>query len=167
MTRLEAGALRPKREPADLGEVVGSTLARAAKVLAGHRVEVELAPDLPLLPLDEVLFEQALFNVLDNAAKYAPPGTQVTLRAWSDPAQQEVRLQVLDEGPGIAPAALASVFEKFYRAPQIDRRKAGHRAGAGDRARLRRPRWADGSRRRTAPTRRARRSPSSCKAAAP
>jgi len=125
MTRLEAGALRPKCDPADLGEVVGSTLARAAKVLAGHRVEVELAPDLPLLPLDEVLFEQALFNVLDNAAKYAPPGTQVTLRAWSDPAQHEVRLQVLDEGPGIAPAALSSVFEKFYRAPQIDRRKAG------------------------------------------
>ncbi len=125
MTRLEAGALRPKREPTDLGEVVGSTLARAAKVLAGHSVAVELAPDLPLLPLDEVLFEQALFNVLDNAAKYAPAGTQVTLRAWADAAQQEVRLQVLDEGRGIAADALPSIFEKFYRAPEVDRRRAG------------------------------------------
>ena len=125
MTRLEAGALTPQREPADLGEVVGSALARAGKVLAAHRVVVELPPNLPLLPLDVVLFEQALFNVLDNAAKYAPAGTQVTLRAWDDAGRREVRLQVIDEGPGIAPEALPHVFDKFYRAAAADRRRAG------------------------------------------
>ncbi len=125
MTRLEAGALRLQREPADLGEVVGSALARAAKVLAAHRVSVTLAQDLPLVALDVVLFEQALFNVLDNAARHAPPGTEVSLRGWADPARQEVRLAVSDQGPGIPPDALPHVFEKFYRAPETDRRPAG------------------------------------------
>jgi two-component system, OmpR family, sensor histidine kinase KdpD len=125
MTRLEAGALRPKREPADLGEIVGSALARAGKVLAAHRVEVDIAPDLPLPELDVVLFEQALFNVLDNAAKYAPRGSLVTLRAWSEPAAGEVRLQVIDEGPGVPEAALPHLFDKFYRVQATDRQRAG------------------------------------------
>ena len=125
MTRLESGSLRPKQEPADLGEAVGAALARMEKVLAGHRIDVDIAPDLPLVALDVVLFEQALTNVLDNAAKYASPGTPVVLRAWADPATREVRLQVIDEGPGIAPAALAYLFEKFYRAAETDRRPAG------------------------------------------
>ncbi len=125
MTRLEAGALSPKREAADLGEVVGSALARAGKVLAAHRLEVDIAAGLPLLDLDVVLFEQALFNVLDNAAKYAPAGSLVTVRAWVETASREVRLQVLDEGPGIPSAALARIFEKFYRVHAGDRQRAG------------------------------------------
>jgi two-component system sensor histidine kinase KdpD len=125
MTRLEAGALTPKQEAADLGEVVGSALARAAKVLGAHRVEVELPPDLPLVAVDVVLLEQALFNVLDNAAKYTPPGSQVLLRAWYDEPAAQVRLQVLDEGPGIPLDALGKVFEKFYRVPEGDRKPAG------------------------------------------
>jgi len=125
MTRLEAGALAPKREPADLGELVGSALARAGKVLAGHRVEVDIAPDLPLPDLDVVLFEQSLFNVLDNAAKYAPRGTLITLRAWHEPEAGEVRLQVIDEGPGVPDAALPHLFEKFYRVLATDRQLAG------------------------------------------
>ena len=125
MTRLEAGALTPQREATDLGEVVGSALARAGKVLDSHRIVMDIAPNLPLVHLDVVLFEQALFNVLDNAAKYAPVGTQVTLRAWKDTARREVRLQVLDEGPGIPAEALPHVFEKFYRAAAADRRRAG------------------------------------------
>ena len=123
MTRLEAGALAPRCEPADLGEVVGSALARAGKVLAAHRVEVDIAAGLPLLDLDVVLFEQALFNVLDNAAKYAPPGTLITLRGWAQSG--EVRLQVMDEGPGIPDSALPHLFEKFYRVHAADRQRAG------------------------------------------
>ncbi|MBN9511207.1 MAG: sensor histidine kinase KdpD [Alphaproteobacteria bacterium] len=123
MTRLEAKALRPKQEPADLGEVAGSALARAGKILARHRVEVEIEPGLPLVPLDVALFEQALFNVLDNAAKYAPAGGTVRLRAWAEAG--EVRLAVSDEGPGIAPSALAHVFDKFYRAADGDGRPPG------------------------------------------
>ncbi|MGC2203838.1 MAG: sensor histidine kinase KdpD, partial [Stellaceae bacterium] len=70
MTRLESGAIELKLELIDVAEIVGSALQRAGNVLAGHRVEVDIAPDLPMLRLDAVLFEQVLFNLLDNAAKY-------------------------------------------------------------------------------------------------
>jgi len=128
MTRLESGAIELNRQPADLGEVVGSALARAGKVLANHRVRLEIAPDLPMIPLDVVLFEQALFNLLDNAAKYTPAGSTVTLRAWHDASASgdgTVKLQVLDEGPGIPPDALERVFDKFYRVRSGDRQRAG------------------------------------------
>ena len=72
MTRLESGAVVPNTALHDLGEIVGSALRRASKILAGHRIELELAAGLPMLELDAVLFEQALFNLLDNAAKYSP-----------------------------------------------------------------------------------------------
>ena len=72
MTRLESGAITPRMDLVDLADIVGSALERARKVLAAHRVEVDLAADLPMLRLDPVLFEQVLFNLLDNAAKYAP-----------------------------------------------------------------------------------------------
>jgi two-component system sensor histidine kinase KdpD len=127
MTRLESGAIELRRELADLGEVVGSALARAGKVLDGHRVQIDLAPNLPLLDLDVVLFEQLLFNLLDNAGKYAPTGTVVTLRAWHDavPPPGSLSLQVIDEGPGIPPDALERIFDKFYRARGADRQRAG------------------------------------------
>ena len=74
MTRLESGAVVPNTALHDLGEIVGSALRRAGKILAQHHVEVELAAELPMLELDAVLFEQVLFNLLDNAAKYARRG---------------------------------------------------------------------------------------------
>ncbi len=133
MTRLESGALAPRLEAADLGEMVGAALARAGRVLADHRVEIDLAPDLPLLKIDPVLFEQVLFNLLDNAAKYAPEGSTVTLRAWHETGPgtagqgrgRLVRLQVIDEGPGLPEDALELVFDKFRRIPGGDRQRAG------------------------------------------
>ena len=74
MTKLESGAIAPNVALHDLGEIVGSALRRASRILSRHHVELELAPDLPMLELDAVLFEQVLFNLLDNAAKYAPAG---------------------------------------------------------------------------------------------
>jgi two-component system sensor histidine kinase KdpD len=124
MTRIESGAIELKREPADLGELVGSALTRAGKVLARHHVVTDIASDLPLVDLDVVLFEQVLFNLLDNAAKYAPAGSTVTLRAWTD-GPRVVKLQVLDEGPGLPPGTLDQVFDKFYRVQNGDRRGAG------------------------------------------
>jgi two-component system sensor histidine kinase KdpD len=123
MTRLEAGAVVPHLALHDPGEVVGAAVARAGKVLAGHRVEVDLAPDLPMLRLDPILLEQALFNVLDNAAKYAGPGTTIRIRGGLE--GRRVSIQVLDEGEGIAPGDLAHVFDKFYRARKADRVRAG------------------------------------------
>jgi two-component system sensor histidine kinase KdpD len=123
MTRLESGEVAPNAAPTDPGEVVGSALRRAAKILAGHRVEVAVAPDLPLLELDPVLLEQVLFNLLDNAAKYAPPGSTVTLRGWRDGGA--VRLQLLDEGEGVPADEVGRIFEKFHRARKGDRQRAG------------------------------------------
>jgi two-component system sensor histidine kinase KdpD len=127
MTRLESGAIELNVGVADLGEVVGSALARASKVLADHRVQLEIASELPLLHLDVVLFEQVLFNLLDNAGKYTPVGSTVTLRAMHEtaPAGEVVKLQVIDEGPGIPADALERIFDKFFRVHGTDRQRAG------------------------------------------
>jgi two-component system, OmpR family, sensor histidine kinase KdpD len=123
MTRIEAGPLPLRTSPVELSDVIGSALRRAGKVLAAHRTQVRLQPNLPMPDLDDVLFEQVLFNLLDNAAKYAPAGSLVTISAWQEGGQVCVR--VLDEGPGIPPADLEHVFDKFYRAGGADRRRAG------------------------------------------
>ncbi|MGE3935692.1 MAG: ATP-binding protein [Rhodospirillaceae bacterium] len=123
MTRLESGAIAPKAELIDLADIVGSALERAGKVLAQHRVTVDLAADLPMLRLDPVLFEQVLFNLLDNAAKYAPAGTEIAIDGRQD--GDTVRVRVRDEGDGIPPADLERIFDKFYRVQAADRRRAG------------------------------------------
>jgi two-component system sensor histidine kinase KdpD len=123
MTKLEAGAIVPNTAPHDLDEIVGSALRRGAKILTGHRVELELAAGLPMLELDAVLFEQVLFNILDNAAKYSPAGTTIRIRSWRDDGS--VCLQILDEGDGIPPADLERIFDKFYRARKGDQVRAG------------------------------------------
>ncbi len=123
MTRLESGALKARTSLNELSEVIGSALRRASKILLGHRVKVDLPPDLPMLALDMVLFEQVLFNLLDNAAKYAPVGSAITIDAESD--GDWVTLRVLDEGEGIPPGDLDRIFEKFYRSGGGDRRRAG------------------------------------------
>lgn len=123
MTRLESGAVRPNAGLHDLSDVVGAVLKRAKRILEGHTVEIDLAPDLPMLSLDPVLFEQVLFNLLDNAAKYAPPSTAVRLQSRQD--KDTVALQILDRGPGLAPEDLERVFDKFTRAEKGDRVRAG------------------------------------------
>src|SRR5262249_4492829 len=104
-------------------EIVGSALRRAGRILARHRVELELASELPMLDVDAVLFEQVLFNLLDNAAKYSPEGTIIRVRSWRDGGA--VCLQILDEGDGIPPADLEHIFDKFYRAEKGDQVRAG------------------------------------------
>jgi two-component system sensor histidine kinase KdpD len=123
MTKLESGAVAPNTALHDLGEVVGSALERARKILSQHRIEVDLAKDLPMVEIDPVLFEQALFNLLDNAAKYAPPDTTVRIQSWLD--RDSVGLMVLDEGDGIPPGDLEHIFDKFYRARKADHVRAG------------------------------------------
>ncbi|CAO4136459.1 ATP-binding protein [Methylorubrum extorquens] len=123
MTRLEAGAVAPNLAPQDVAETIDTALRRTQKILAGHRVAVEIAPDLPTLRLDPVLFEQVLVNLLDNAAKYAPEGSTVTLRARQD--GRTVRIEVLDEGFGLPEADVERVCDKFYRVRKSDRVRAG------------------------------------------
>jgi len=123
MTKLESGAIVPNTAPHDVGEIIGSALRRASKILVHHKISLELAADLPMLELDAVLFEQVLFNLLDNAAKYAPADTTISIRTLRD--RNSVSLQILDEGDGIPHAELESVFDKFYRAQKGDHVRPG------------------------------------------
>ena len=123
MTRLESGAIAPRLEPVDVGDLIGSALERAKKFLSGHKVDLDVVRPLPLLRLDPVLFEQVLFNLLDNASKYAPPGS--TVRVQAEHEDNVVSLQVIDEGSGIPPADLDRIFDKFYRIQAADRQRAG------------------------------------------
>jgi len=123
MTKLESGAIVPNLALHDLGEIVGAALRRAGKILARHGVEVAIAANLPMLEVDPVLFEQLLFNILDNAAKYAPAETTVRIQGWQDGSA--ACLQVLDEGSGIPPDELERIFDKFYRVQKGDQVRAG------------------------------------------
>jgi two-component system sensor histidine kinase KdpD len=123
MTKLESGAIAPNASLHDLSEIVGSTLRRASRILASHDIRVDLARDLPMVRVDAVLFEQVLFNLLDNAAKYAPEGSAITISSLLD--GNSIRLDILDEGDGIPATDIELIFDKFYRAQKGDRVRAG------------------------------------------
>ena len=123
MTRLESGAVTPQLDLIDLADVVGSALRRAAPLLTRHPVALEIEDGLPLLRLDPVLFEQVLFNLLDNAAKYSPMDAGITLRAARE--GDKVRIRILDRGEGLPESDLERVFDKFYRVQARDRQRAG------------------------------------------
>ncbi len=123
MTKLESGAVVPNTTRQDIGEIIGSALRRAGKILVNHKVSLDLAADLPMLELDAVLFEQVLFNLLDNAAKYAPAGTTISVRTVRD--RDSILLQIIDEGDGIPSAELESIFDKFYRVQKGDHVRPG------------------------------------------
>ncbi len=113
MARLESGAVQLNRQWQPLEEVVGSALAGCAPLLAGRRLQVKLADDLPLLHLDAVLVERVLVNLLENAAKYTPAGSpiEITGSLRSD----QVVLTVEDHGPGLPKGREEAIFQKFER----------------------------------------------------
>lgn len=123
MTRIESGAMQPNKSLHYLGDIVGSALKRAAKILKSHRIETDIATDLPMLKLDPVLFEQVLFNLLDNAAKYAPEGSLVQITAQIE--QEAVVLRISDEGAGIPVGDEQRIFDSFYRVRKVDQVRAG------------------------------------------
>lgn len=123
MTRIESGATEPNASLHYVGDILGSALRRAAKILAQHETEIDIPADLPMLKLDPVLFEQVLFNLLDNASKYAPSGSKIRIQGWVD--ADSVQVQILDEGPGIPQSDLARVFDTFYRVRKADHVLAG------------------------------------------
>ena len=123
MTRIGSGAMEPNYAYHYVGDIVGTALARAAKITAGRRPEVHIPADLPMLKIDPVLFEQVLFNLIDNAAKYAPADSTIDIRGWHDGGS--IALSVSDEGPGIPPDDLERVFDSFYRVRKKDQVRAG------------------------------------------
>ena len=118
ITGLHGRVLVPNIAKYDLAEIVHATLKSAAKLLIRHRIDIKISPDLPMLEVDAVLLEQALTNLLDNAAKYSPEGTTVCIQVIRD--QNAIFLLVMDEGKGIPGCDLEKVFERFYRSKSGD-----------------------------------------------
>ena len=113
MARLESGAVQLRREWQPLEEVLGSALSASASALGHRPVDVQLAPDLPLLHLDAAMFERVLVNLLENAAKYTQPSAEIRIGAVLN--GNKVRITIEDDGPGLPPGREEAVFEKFER----------------------------------------------------
>ena len=115
MTRLESGRIKLNLEWCDVNDLLNVAVNRVKGDLESHELILDLAPDLPLIRADFVLLEQALVNLLHNAAIHTPSGTRVRVTSQVD--GHEVLMIVADRGPGLPPADLGRVFDKFYRAP--------------------------------------------------
>ena len=114
MARLESGKVSLNREWQPLEEVVGSALQALKPVLAGrHPLKTQLPPGLPMVHIDAVLIERVLCNLLENAAKYTPEGTPITIGAAA--ASDQVAVWVDDAGPGLPKGREQTIFEKFER----------------------------------------------------
>ena len=113
MARLQSGNVTLHKEWQPLEEVAGTALQARASVLAAHHVTVQLPDDLPLLEFDAVLMERVLCNLLENAAKYTPAGSQITLTAQVQ--ADDMHIRICDDGPGLPPGKEKMVFEKFTR----------------------------------------------------
>ncbi|GAA4037595.1 sensor histidine kinase KdpD [Sphingomonas rosea] len=119
MVRVESGALDLRITAIDLTDAVASAAADLRTSLAAHPFRLQVPPDLVLVRADERLLHQCLVNLLENAAKFSPDGTPITVRGERGP--DGVRLQVLDEGPGLPPGAEERAFETFTRLEGTDR----------------------------------------------
>ena len=119
MTRLEAGMMTLALEACDVQDLVGVTLTQMANRLRHRQLVMDVPGALPPVKVDLVLTAQALVNLVDNAAKYSPADTPIVIRAYGDDDQQQVVIEISDEGTGIPPAELEHIFDKFYRVQQI------------------------------------------------
>jgi two-component system sensor histidine kinase KdpD len=115
ITRLEAGQVEPSFSECDVGEVVNFAVAGTERDLTRHKVSVEMAANLPMIRLDFIFLQEALMNLLSNAAHHTPAGTLVEVRVWT--SDSTLFLVVADHGPGLPPDSLSRIFDKFYRGP--------------------------------------------------
>lgn len=123
MARVEAGALRLKIEPVDLSDAVTGAAHDARRALEGHAVRLDVPPDLPLVRADPQLLHHCLLNLLDNAGRYGDPGSDIVIEGRH--RFGELRLSVLDQGPGLPPGRENEVFETFRRLEGSDRAVGG------------------------------------------
>ncbi len=115
MSRIESGRMALHLEWCDVHDLIDVSVKQVASELADHDLVLDLAPNLPLVRMDFALMEQVLVNLLHNAAMYTPPGVRVRVTASTE--DSELVLSVADRGPGLPPADMERVFQKFYRAP--------------------------------------------------
>jgi two-component system sensor histidine kinase KdpD len=123
MARVEAGALKLNIEPTDLSDAVTGAAHDARRALEGHAVRLDVPPDLPLVYTDPQLLHHCLLNLLDNAGRYGDPGTEIVIEGRH--RFGELRLAVMDHGPGLPPGKETEVFETFRRLEGSDRAVGG------------------------------------------
>jgi two-component system sensor histidine kinase KdpD len=123
MARVEAGALRLNIEPTDLADALGAAFYDVRRALAGHAIVQHLAPNVPLVRVDPRLLHHILINLLDNAGRYADPGSPITIAAARD--AEALVLSIADEGPGIPSGRERDIFETFHRIEGSDRTAGG------------------------------------------
>ena len=127
LSRMESGTLRPERGWYDIAALVDDVIGRLRALAMGHQVHVAVGEDLPPVPLDYVEIDQVLSNLLENALRHTPPGTQVWIQAARE--GDSLAVTVSDDGPGIDPASRERLFDPFVRGG--DRRGAPRGAGLG------------------------------------
>jgi len=127
MTRLGQGELTLDRSWVSIEEIINVVMKRVRPLATAHRLEVTLAPDVPLLRVHPALIEQAIFNVLHNALKFSPLGSLIQLRCarLATAPDRPLLIEVADEGPGIPESERENVFRLFHSAERGDRRAAG------------------------------------------
>ncbi len=123
MARVEAGALKLHIEATDLSDAVAGAAHDARRALEGHGVRLDVPPDLPLVRADPQLLHHCLLNLLDNAGRYGAPGTEIVIEGRH--RFGELRLAVLDHGPGLPVGREGEVFETFRRLEGSDRVAGG------------------------------------------
>ena len=129
MVRVETGTLAVQRSWQPLEEPLGVALVRTENRLRAHPVVTHLPADLPMVPVDELLLEQVFINLLENAARYTPPGTLVEISAWRE--EESVVVEVADHGPGVPAGQEEAVFARFQRGSVAGSADAGAGAGLG------------------------------------
>ncbi len=123
MARVEAGALKLNVEATDLSDAVAGAAHDARRALQGHDVRLQVSPSLPLVRVDAQLLHHCLLNLLDNAGRYGDPGTDIIVEGVH--LYGQIRLSILDHGPGLPPGREAEVFETFRRLEGSDRAIGG------------------------------------------
>jgi two-component system sensor histidine kinase KdpD len=113
LARMRAGALQPATQPMPIEEVLESVLRRMEPALRAFTLRTVIRPDLPLVAIDPIQIDQVITNLLENAMRFAPPGSEIRLTAnvW----HQQVEIRVSDQGPGIPPHERERVFEPFFK----------------------------------------------------
>ena len=134
LSRIEGGALRPQKDWYDVDELIADVRMRLATRIADHPLTVALGPDLPSLRFDYVQIAQVLVNLIENAVKYTPAGTPITVAAHQVPGAIEI--SVHDDGPGIPPESIRGVCSTSSTAPTRQRppgyrHRPRHQQGAG------------------------------------
>lgn len=112
-TRISAEAVRPKLEWTDLADVINAAIERRSRQLSMHELDTEVPCDLPLLHIDPILLQQAIEQILDNAAKYSASGSTITVRAARPNGQ--VRISIADRGEGLTSDEKARLGQRFFR----------------------------------------------------